>query len=545
MKRIIQSEKASNIVYFFKRHYHILLFIGLLLYGFSLRVGKIDSFPDSNDLQRDYLIANHIASYGELPDSGPNNTVFGKAISPAYYYAAAIPVFFYQDPLALAVACILLHLALGLIVFLVSEKMFDRKSAVIAAILWVSSHAILVQATLFSQVQIAALFVGIGYYLLVLSLRREKASLLSASALAFVLGAFFHSSVIALAPGVLLCSFYIMRDHRSRFKMLASVVFGAAALLLLSYRALFSIGWERFWDTFAKGGEIAANLFSNWSDFLGSLFGLSQSYIDKIEANRQFSIGPRTDMFLGADDLRLAGFLGLAAAFILIVLYFRSPAVELDRKKRVIACLGISVLYIFVMSLLRMPERTMYNFMPLYLLWLFILAESVTAIRVENKAGHIFRIAAVLIIAASLAHDPSYYFDVSRPDLRASSLEGSAVETRIREMMTDEARKDLYFFDAFEYVHMGNTRWIRSSSYLWNILEKKSGRLVKIADAGRGVFHPLGSVDVIFLRCPTIEEKPCLSFFESIRTDFKIAGRIYGDSRIFLYEARLKTNGEF
>ncbi|MEK7083501.1 MAG: hypothetical protein AAB972_04965, partial [Patescibacteria group bacterium] len=79
---------------FAKRRIHIVVLIFILGLGFIFRVDSFRTYPEmqweQTDYSRDYLVAHHIISYGEVPLTGPDGKFGTTHSSPVYFYFLAL-----------------------------------------------------------------------------------------------------------------------------------------------------------------------------------------------------------------------------------------------------------------------------------------------------------------------------------------------------------------------------------------------------------------------------------------------------------------------
>src|SRR5689334_19933151 len=102
---------GKKIIKFLHKHRYDLCFVLLLAYSLAVRISGLNPHYFASDLQRDYLIGNHIITFNEAPKFGPGNSVFGSAVLPIYNYMTAFFLLIKNDAMFLNFVNILLQVA--------------------------------------------------------------------------------------------------------------------------------------------------------------------------------------------------------------------------------------------------------------------------------------------------------------------------------------------------------------------------------------------------------------------------------------------------
>src|SRR3989338_10926533 len=113
----------------------LIIFLFILLLAFILRLQRFD-FPLSyvfawGDGTRDYLVADHIIRYQELPLLGPYNLLYeqGMRNSPLYFYFLALLLMPFNHILTLTAVNIVLQMGVIVLVYFITKRIFDESSA--------------------------------------------------------------------------------------------------------------------------------------------------------------------------------------------------------------------------------------------------------------------------------------------------------------------------------------------------------------------------------------------------------------------------------
>lgn len=159
----------------------IILLVSLFirLYNLDYPISYIFAWGDGT---RDYYVADHIVRYKEFPLLGPYNLLneIGIYNSPIYFYLLALFLIPFNHVLTLGVVNIIFQIFTIILIFLISKKLFDEKTAILSILIFSFNPEILFQSDYIWQPYLSQFF---AYLSLLLFLYNQK--VLSALSLAF------------------------------------------------------------------------------------------------------------------------------------------------------------------------------------------------------------------------------------------------------------------------------------------------------------------------------------------------------------------------
>src|SRR3989344_136565 len=148
-----------------------MLFPIILLVSLLVRLYNLD-FPLSyifawGDGTRDYFVANHIVLFHEYPLLGPFNLLYEAGIynTPLYYYFLAFFLNIYNSVFTLGVVNVIFQIATIILIYLIARKLFDKKVAVLSAVIFSFSPEILAQSDYIWQPHLSQTFAYLSLFL--------------------------------------------------------------------------------------------------------------------------------------------------------------------------------------------------------------------------------------------------------------------------------------------------------------------------------------------------------------------------------------------
>lgn len=214
--------------------YKLIIFLFFLLAAFILRAQRFD-FPLSyvfawGDGTRDYLVADHIIRYRELPLVGPYNLLYeqGMRNSPVYFYLLALFLIPFNHILTLSGVNIILQLGVIVLVYLITRRIFDESSALLAAAFFSFNPEIIKHADFIWQ---PYLMQPVALLALLLLLKRFVVLAL----VLLILAISIHISAFSWLPVFLMiCFYFLKKQNRSRIVYLG-IVFASIITLFALY----------------------------------------------------------------------------------------------------------------------------------------------------------------------------------------------------------------------------------------------------------------------------------------------------------------------
>src|SRR3989344_1936081 len=220
------------------KRYQNIFFAAFLIISLFIRLLYIDNaaIPKTySDSLRDYLIADHIISFGEVPLIGHSNFFLnniGLRNSPIYYYLLAIFLIPYNNIFVLIVINVFLQLSTLVLIFLITKLFFGFRTAIMAAILFGFIPFVLSQSENIWQpwvMQTVALF---ALYLLSLAFLKKNYKFLIAAISFLVLAISIHFSAASWLPLFILLSFLYLKLEKKKIVHYVGIL---ATLILVAF----------------------------------------------------------------------------------------------------------------------------------------------------------------------------------------------------------------------------------------------------------------------------------------------------------------------
>ena len=221
--------------------YKLIILLFILFAAFILRAQRFD-FPLSyvfawGDGTRDYLVADHIIRYRELPLVGPYNLLYESGIrnSPIYFYLLALFLMPFNHILTLAGVNIILQLGVIVLVYLITKRIFDESSALAASAFFsfnpeIIKHADFIwQPYLMQPVALLALL-----FLLKGHIQKKYQYMVLALGL-LILAISIHISAFSWLPAFLIICFYFLKKQKKRLKFYLGIIFAAVITFFVLY----------------------------------------------------------------------------------------------------------------------------------------------------------------------------------------------------------------------------------------------------------------------------------------------------------------------
>ena len=489
---------------------YILCIVLIIYLAFFMRINGF-GYPYLNeDGNRDYLVAHHIVSFGELPLNGPLGQFPN---SPLYYYFLALILFIHDSVMFLLIVNIFMQVAGLLSVYLLAEKLFSKQTALIALIIFAFSDAVLIQSRFIFQPHVMMPFANLSFFLLALAYIKKNYCILLSGVCLFIFAGVLHNAVFALVPSLILVIVLIHRKSgfSSKYYALTSIV--AAMLLDSFYLPLVLLSGSRSLSPFL--GLSFSNHFGSLADFLPSFYGKSKMFVE---------------LFF----LKMDGGWTILAILVAIALCFMLK----KKDKTIFAIFVFSVIqFLVVASLLRIdfpfPDR---YFMPIFGLFIILIAESIVTIFSEYNFLLPLKIIAVVFLynISSSVHIssilPTQFLPATISVFASGNILHSynvssknidhvvdVIKNEILSLQDLNNAKEPNFFQFHSYLHGSNYYPIEAA--FWVPLERDLGhQFTRVDDHDLRGYKTITSDDYIFLICPISEVQGCQNKFFSQNT---------------------------
>lgn len=215
-----------------------LVFIIILIASFFIRIHRLD-YPLSDifwwgDGSRDYLVANHILKYGEIPRVGPYNLLYESGLrnSPLYFYALALLLIPFNHPVTLTFFNILFQMAVLVLIYLIARKIFDQTVALSAMALYSFSIGVIKQSDYIWQPYLMQPVALLSLYFLIKAFVDKSYKFFIASAITFCLSIAIHLSALVWLPIFLFMVIIFLKERPVKY-FLGTLVAISVSLVFL------------------------------------------------------------------------------------------------------------------------------------------------------------------------------------------------------------------------------------------------------------------------------------------------------------------------
>lgn len=452
----------------------------VMVFTLFVRLNRLD-FPLWNgELSRDYLIARHLATFGEVTLTGPSNSVFlFFRSSPAFYWLLAALIKIKDSMMFIAQIHVFLQvLSIGFLYYL-GRRLFSPSSGLIAALLFGLSYSSLAQSDSAWNPVFMQPFILLSFCCLAKSYLDRNYPVLLFGLFLLIFSETFHHSAFSLFPLYFALSLYVTHKITPKIKYKIGVVATFAWSSILFYAPVFLNLYkeEKSLAEFQKGETKLS---------LGTEFFLN------IQTNTTRLLEP---YFSFSTTLSFV-LLWLFAFFLVFAL------IRADKEARLrILVLGAFVLQpLLIVSILGIKTFG-YYFIPVSALVLLLIALSLD---LALKKHLVLIFAKVLVVVLFLQ-----VFSVNFQTLRIRAPGGyyqnltqeaiNAVRDSLFEIKEKERRPDFNFFQV--KMLTDGTSNIAHEALLYAPLEKDlDARFVEVTNTGNG-YGPINMDDYIFVVC--------------------------------------------
>lgn len=509
---------------FFKKHSTIIVFFLLLLIGFLVRINNYFSIAYTEDGARDYLVANHIVKYGELPLTGPIDATFLKS-SPFYYYFLASFLLIENNYAFLGFINIILQLVTVGIVYFLAKKMFDAPTALIAAVLFGFSEAVLYQSKFIWQPWILEPFINLSLLLLYIAYAKKAYSILLLSTVVFILSLLIHKSSLAMLPVFLISAIYILHKIKGPSWRYVGLLI-PVSIFLLAHIPLFLHNGVHNMVTLSFASLFNLLLLQDrlifW--FTGNIFLFLNSFFPGSDApTTQFNI---------------------AVLLIIALTFFYLHLLKGSQKRNFLILIIFLLQPLLFASFFKFQEFR--YFVPAFGLFAIFSAVLINALPIKKAWGVGLKFIIVLIVLGILSPQlPTYLKQTATMVLHqqvpyvAQHMSAYAIEKEVKSTIKAETGSFLSF-DIVTIKSHGPYHPINAS--FWNILEKGlNTQLTVLDDSSPLNYRPfVNEKKFIFLNCyhfrnAAEEYSKCLNVFFAENSEYKLIKNIYSRQPFSIY----------
>lgn len=526
--------------------FSIVLFLSLIIRIANFNAEAVYANPDGNSY---YLVANHIVKYSEYPLVGASIGYLPELKkSPVWYYLLAALLFIKNDLLFLGWVNIFLSILTILAVYLFARLIFDKNTALTAALLFSFSEFSYQQAIFYIwDAFVAQTIIILSLLIFSLSVHKNNYQLLLIGIFIYIFAfAIYPPSGLFILPAIISLILFILKKQQRQFRFFIGAFVVMFGTLLLAYLPvlIYSVHNITFYSLKPSKGLIPP------IDFLPELFSLFYIFWDGYFLNlskNMFSLN--NFLFLTVMGTLMYTFLTLKRSiqkeyYLLIISFIVSPLV---------------IVSIFQLNRPFYDPQTM----PIFGLLRYFLASIVLfivlisyAINYTLSKSYFLRIVQILIIISlihtsfpSLANSFNNIMDKLYQKRQISINNHPAlgiIEKEIRNIKEEKHFSDFNFFQIIMLARVGSKSFIYDTPSFWVALEKNlNSKLVIIDNRSTWTYKPIGGNQVIFLICQGYssiidDEKECLEPFIQTGTYSK-AKQIYSQFPYSIYITQRNT----
>lgn len=504
-----------------------ILLVAIILLAFLYRLIALDYPLINTEPQRDYLIAQHILTYQDLPKSGPC-CLFNGSYAPyrhpvIYYYILSGILAINQNFMFLALINLFLQLIPMITIFVLTYRFFSYKIGLLA-ILFYSFHQEIYKHALFIwQPHLKQPFLYGSFLILFLFYRTRRYWLLVMSTLLLYIGAAIHLSVMAIVPFWLVALFFILYFQKRSVKMYLTT------FLLVGGGGFALIGLMILNQSKGVSLEVFKNplllMHTSIIDYGHSLFSNTHIYVSSLYGNGK--------------EISIIGIFLLILSCLFFIWYLLQKK---HNEKRLYVIILASVIVVFIAGI-SFLKATMWHF---YLEPLFGISMILFAKTIASQKYRLVKALAVVWILVYMGHFLMYYPPKIKFLINARHIDQAT--TVLAKAIIDVARQKGYskpnFFLIQVYTQGVETPTIEDLAFWLPLEQKLQEKFIQVSDTTNS-FKRLNSSYYMYIVCQSFAEKiniskDCLNKFNKEFSGYKIDKVIYKKEPFTIYEALLK-----
>ncbi len=479
-----------------------MLFLIILLVSFLVRLSRFD-FPLSytffwGDGTRDFLVANHILKYHEIPLLGPFNLLNEAGIhnSPIYFYLLSLLLIPFNNILTLSLINIFLQIGVIVLIYKITKKIFDYPTAVIAVLLFSFNPEVIKQADFIWQP-----YLMLPFALLALYLKLKSHDLFSLVILCFA--ASLHNTAFCWIP------LFFMGISPSSAKNYFKAFIVIFLSLLLFYLPLLIFYLENGFPNFSLNIPIFVNSF--------------QAYFSNLVLNIQ--------------GLLKAFYLSNIMILILVMGFFVVLKKDLRKRKAIFFTLLLFILPIFFASFF---NKIRMHYVLMSLIVLPILVARITVI-----FKPFLKTVIVLLLLLIFSGNFAYYHEAKMPLVNQKKINGLTQQV-INELSSIKKNEGYSEYNFFQIVSFSKSQIVLPYPVLDTVLlvsleDKLPQKLVQVSDISPYNHVQINKKDFILISCFGFDNdgQDCTKHFKSNFPSYNISKMIYNDDQsISIYLAK-------
>lgn len=487
--------------------------------AFSYRLLWLDYPLINTEPQRDYLIAQHILTYKDLPKSGPC-CLFNGSYAPyrhpvIYYYILSGILAINQNFMFLAFINLLLQLIPITTIFVLASYLFSYKTGLLATILFSFNQEIFKNALFVWQPHLKQPFLYGSFLALFLFYRTNRYPLLVVSTILLFIGAAIHLSVMTIAPFWLIALVFILYSQKRSVKIYITTFLLVCGSLLTLFKG---VNLEVFKNPLLL---IHTSIIDYGQSFLANV----RVYLSSLYGN--------------SEEISIVGTFLLVLNFIFLILYLRQKELG-PRKLYIIILISTIVGFIVGISLFK---ATIWHY---YLDPLFGITMILSAKTITSQKYRFFKIVTVFFVILFITQFLIYYPPQIRFFSNARNIDKAALvlAREIKDVQRQKNYPQPIFFLIQVYAQGVETPTVEDLAFWLPLEEKLQQKFIAVDDTTES-FKRLNSSDYIYVVCQSFAKKiniskECLEPFNKDFSGYKINRVIYKKEPFTIYETQPK-----
>ncbi len=500
--------------------YPLLLFF-ILLAGYLVRINMFSDTSLAEDAHRDYMIARHIALFGEQPTETPRSAPLTALLNnPVYLYIPILLVSIHDSMAFLGRMTILLHIWSLICLFLIGRILFSQRAAFIGVLLYSFSIIGLHQSTFIWAPRMMQPIVYTAYLIALYGIIKGRSIYTYLSIPVFIIAAAIYPAAYSVIPLFIFAIIYTRRttDSRSRPVMLIPLLIAASYLMLYL--------------------PVYFNVFRIQSNHLTAMPALHipnpQYFVllfwqnGKVLAETFFSPSEQIP------TLKILGFL-MTGLLLFLFVSFESQR----KKKRLLFCILWILESLFFGAVLGTfdPLAIERHLTPIYGIFALCLGALISSFLSSIRPPRIIAAGVVLLFLSVVSGgriQQFIHYGIRLPTMNTS--DSPATEAVVKRIHDIEEKSTFDSYDFFQIVsYKDKSRYPLADALLWSPLEKRLAKtFTKVSNSDDHNYTALNTDDqCIFVQCILsleFTETACQSLFTSSYPEHTIDDVIYRDS---------------
>lgn len=470
-----------------------MLFLIILLFSLLVRIPRFD-FPLSytffwGDGTRDFLIANHILKYHEIPLVGPFNLLNEAGIqnSPIYFYLLSLFLIPFNNILTLSLVNIFFQLTVIVLIYKITKKIFDYPTALIAILLFSFNPEVVKQADFVWQP-----YLMLPFALLALYLKFKSRNFISLIILCFA--GVLHNSAFCWLP-----LFFLSQKKPAKYYIGGFTVICLTLLILYLPLIIFYL----------------QNSFPSFTLNMPALASSLTTYFSNLSLN--------------LSELLRAFYLNNILALFLLVGFFIT--LRKDSNK------GRQLLFILLLFITPIIFASFFNKIRLHYIILSFVLLPILVAKITATFKPVLRFIIILLLLIIISGNFAYFKDIKKPLGNQDKINylTSQIVSELNDVKQKKGFSDYSFFQVTSYSKSQKILPypVLDTVLLVSLEDRLSKKLTAVSDQSPYNHIQINRQDYILVSCFGFasDEEDCLKQFKINFPAYNISKMIYNDNQ--------------